>query len=119
MMPGLYRDRKLDVISIFEAVGELTAGKITQEDFVEIEKRACPGPGSCSGLFTANTMACLTEALGLSLPGCATSHAISDEKLEIARKTGALTVELAMKNVKPRNFVSSPRKSRALLWLVT
>jgi len=114
MMPGVYRDRKLDVISIFEAVGELTAGKITQEDFVEIEKRACPGPGSCSGLFTANTMACLTEALGLSLPGCATSHAISDEKLEIARETGALTVELAMKNVKPRDFVTRGSFENAL-----
>src|SRR4030042_136110 len=79
MMPGVYKDRKLDVISIFEAVGELTAGSITQEDFVEIEKRACPGPGSCSGLFTANTMAWLTAALGLSPPGCATSHAISGE----------------------------------------
>ena len=114
MMPGQYKDRKLDVISIFEAVGELTAGKITQEDFVEIEKRACPGPGSCSGLFTANTMACLTEALGLSLPGCATSHAISDEKLEIARETGALTVELAMKNVKPRDFVTRGSFENAL-----
>lgn len=114
MMPGLYKDRKLDVISIFEAVGELNAGKITQEDFVEIEKRACPGPGSCSGLFTANTMACLTEALGLSLPGCATAHAISDEKLEIARKTGALTVELAMKNVKPRDFITRGSFENAL-----
>jgi dihydroxy-acid dehydratase len=114
MMPGQYKDRKLDVISIFEAVGELTAGKITQEDFVEIEKRACPGPGSCSGLFTANTMACLTEALGLSLPGCATSHAISDEKLEIARETGALTVELAMKNIKPRDFVTRGSFENAL-----
>lgn len=114
MMPGLYKDRRLDVISIFEAVGELTAGKITQEDFVEIERRACPGPGSCSGLFTANTMACLTEALGLSLPGCATSHAISDEKLEIARKTGALAVELAMKKVKPRDFVTRGSFENAL-----
>jgi len=114
MMPGVYKDRKLDVISIFEAVGELTAGSITQEDFVEIEKRACPGPGSCSGLFTANTMACLTEALGLSLPGCATSHAISDEKLEIARKTGALAVELAINNVKPRDFVTRGSFENAL-----
>lgn len=106
MMPGQFKDRKLDVISIFEAVGELKAGKIDQDEFVEIEKRACPGPGSCSGLFTANTMACLTEALGLSMPGCATSHAISDEKLEIARKTGALAVELAVKKVKPRDIVT-------------
>src|SRR5512136_695093 len=101
MMPGQYGDRRLDVISIFEAVGELTAGKITDKDFFEIERRACPGAGSCSGLFTANTMACLTEALGMSLSGCATSHAISDEKLRIARRTGALAVELVLKNKKP------------------
>jgi dihydroxy-acid dehydratase len=106
MMPGVYKDRKLDVISIFEAVGELTAGKITEDDFVEIEKRACPGPGSCSGLFTANTMACLTEALGLSVSGCATSHAISEEKLQMARKSGALAVELVRRGKRPRSFVS-------------
>lgn len=106
MMPGVYKDRKLDVISIFEAVGELTSGKINQEDFDQIEKRACPGPGSCSGLFTANTMACLTEALGLSVEGCATTHAISDEKLRQARKTGALCVELALKGIKPQDIVT-------------
>ncbi len=106
MMPGVYKDRKLDVISIFEAVGELTAGKISEEEFQEIERRACPGAGSCSGLFTANTMACLTEALGLSIPGCATQHAISKEKRETARRTGALAVELARENRRPRDFVT-------------
>ncbi len=114
MMPGVYKDRKLDVISIFEAVGELTAGKITEEDFDEIERRACPGPGSCSGLFTANTMACLTEALGLSMSGCATSHAISKEKLAMARKTGALAVELVRDGVKPRDLVTKESFENAL-----
>jgi dihydroxy-acid dehydratase len=114
MMPGVYKDRKLDVISIFEAVGELTAGKITKEDFEQIEKRACPGPGSCSGLFTANTMACLTEALGLSLPGCATAHAVSKEKLDMARRTGALAVELVRKGVKPRDIVTRASFENAL-----
>lgn len=114
MMPGVYKDRKLDVISIFEAVGELTAGKITQEDFDQIERRACPGPGSCSGLFTANTMACLTEALGLSLEGCASSHAISDEKLKIARRTGALCVELVRKGIKPRDLITRASFENAL-----
>ncbi len=114
MMPGVYKDRKLDVISIFEAVGELKAGKITEEDFGEIERRACPGPGSCSGLFTANTMACLTEALGLSISGCATSHAISKEKLDIARRTGALAVELVLKDRKPKDFVTRDSFENAL-----
>jgi len=114
MMPGIYKNRKLDVISIFEAVGELTAGKITKDDFDEIEKRACPGAGSCSGLFTANTMACLTEALGLSVEGCATSHAISDEKLRIARQSGALAVEIALKELKPRDIVTRESFENAL-----
>ena len=114
MVPGVYKDRKLDVISIFEAVGELNAGKISENDFAEIEKRACPGPGSCSGLFTANTMACLTEALGLSISGCATSHAISEGKLDIARRTGALAVDLVRKGCKPRDLVTRESFENAL-----
>jgi len=114
MVPGVYKDRKLDVISIFEAVGELKAGKLTESDFEEIEKRACPGPGSCSGLFTANTMACLTEALGLSISGCATSHAISEGKLDIARRTGALAVDLVRKGCKPRDLVTRESFENAL-----
>jgi dihydroxy-acid dehydratase len=114
MVPGVYKDRKLDVISIFEAVGELKAGKLTESDFAEIEKRACPGPGSCSGLFTANTMACLTEALGLSISGCASSHAISEGKLDIARRTGALAVDLVRKGCKPRDLVTRESFENAL-----
>ena len=114
MVPGIYKERKLDVISIFEAIGELSAGTITQEDFVEIEKRACPGPGSCSGLFTANTMACLTEALGLSVSGCATAHAVSEEKLKIARRTGALVVDLVRRSCKPRDMVKRDSFENAL-----
>ncbi|MBU0624223.1 MAG: dihydroxy-acid dehydratase, partial [Candidatus Thermoplasmatota archaeon] len=114
MVPGVYKDRKLDVISIFEAVGELKAGKITENDFEEIEKRACPGPGSCSGLFTANTMACLTEALGLSISGCASSHAISEGKLDIARRSGALAVDLVRKGCKPRDLVTRDSFENAL-----
>ncbi len=114
MMPGVYKDRRLDVISIFEAMGEFTAGRISQADFDEIERRACPGPGSCSGLFTANTMACLTEALGLSMSGCATSHAVSDEKLKIARRSGSLAVKLVREGRKPRDFVTKASFENAL-----
>jgi dihydroxy-acid dehydratase len=114
MVPGAYKDRRLDVISIFEAVGELKAGKITGSDFEEIERRACPGPGSCSGLFTANTMACLTEALGLSISGCASSHAISEGKLDIARRTGALAVDLVRNGCKPRDIVTRDSFENAL-----
>ena len=114
MMPGVYKDRKLDVISIFEAVGELSAEKITLDDFDQIEKRACPGPGSCSGLFTANTMACLTEAMGLSVEGCATTHAISDEKARQARKSGAVCVDLVRKGIKPKEIITRDSFENAL-----
>ena len=114
MVPGVYKDRKLDVISIFEAVGELMSEKITLDDFDQIERRACPGPGSCSGLFTANTMACLTEALGLSIEGCGTTHAISEEKLRQARRTGSLCVEIVRKGIKPRDIVTRDSFENAL-----
>ncbi len=114
MMPGQYGDRRLDVISIFEAVGELTANKITESEFLEIEKRACPGAGSCSGLFTANTMACLTEALGMSVSGCATSHAVSAEKLRIARRTGEVAVALVREMSLPREIVTRDSFDNAL-----
>ncbi len=114
MMPGEYKDRRLDVISIFEAVGELSAGRITEEDFTEIERRACPGPGSCAGLFTANTMACLTEALGLSVTGCGTAHAISERKLKMAYETGRLSVKLALDKTTPRSIVTKKSFENAL-----
>jgi dihydroxy-acid dehydratase len=114
MMPGEYKDRRLDVISIFEAVGELKAGTITQDDFDEIERRACPGAGSCSGLFTANTMSCLTEALGLSIPGCGTMHAVSKDKLGMARRSGELAVQLAKEGTRPRGIVTKESFENAI-----
>ena len=114
MMPGEYKGRRLDVISIFEAIGELRAGRITQEEFEQVECRACPGPGSCAGLFTANTMACMTEALGLSVPGCATTHADSKEKLAQARKSGELAVQLALDGRRPRGIVTADSFENAI-----
>ena len=80
MLPGKYNGETVDLINVYEAVGAVKAGKMTEDELLELEKCACPGAGSCAGLFTANTMACLTEAMGMSLPGCATSHAVSAEK---------------------------------------
>ncbi|MGB2581531.1 MAG: dihydroxy-acid dehydratase [Thermoplasmata archaeon] len=114
MMPGEYKGRRLDVISIFEAVGELAAGHIDDDDFREIERRACPGAGSCAGLFTANTMSCMTEALGLSVPGCATSHALTETKREMAYETGKLAVELVRKGTRPRDIVDEKSFENAL-----
>lgn len=94
MMPGKYKDRETDLITVYEAVGEFSAGKISEEEVYEIEKCACPGAGSCSGLFTANTMACMVETLGLSLPLCATTHAVDEDNKVLAKATGSRIVEM-------------------------
>ena len=105
MEVGKDGDRSLDLQSVFEAIGAYSAGTMTESDVRRIECSACPGRGSCSGLFTANTMACLTEALGLSLTGCATCLADDVRKLAIARATGRRIVELVKADVKPRDIV--------------
>ncbi len=106
MEVGKHGDKSLDLQSVFEAVGSYSAGKIDENELRMIECAACPGKGSCSGLFTANTMACLTETLGLSLTGCATALADDNRKLAIARETGRRIVELVKKDIKPRDIVS-------------
>ncbi|NLI74517.1 MAG: dihydroxy-acid dehydratase [Euryarchaeota archaeon] len=106
MEAGELEGEKIDLQSVFEALGAHSAGRATDEDVIAVECAACPGEGSCSGLFTANTMACLTEAMGLSLTDCATSLATSNHKLEIARETGRRIVELARSNITPRSIVT-------------
>jgi dihydroxy-acid dehydratase len=102
MESGELNGAQLDLQSVFEALGSCKAGKMSEADVLNIERCACPGEGACAGLFTANTMACLTEALGLSLPGCGTSMANSKLKREIARLTGRIAVRLALNEIKPR-----------------
>lgn len=105
MEVGKHDGESLDLQSVFEAIGLYKAGK-AEEDYVKtIECAACPGQGSCSGLFTANTMACLTETLGLSLTGCATALAVDDKKLEIARESGRRIVQLVKDGIKARDIV--------------
>ena len=106
MEVGRSGDRTLDLQSVFEAVGSHSAGTMTEDEVKQIECAACPGRGSCSGLFTANTMACLTEALGLSLTGCGTCLADDTRKLSIARATGRRIVEMVRNDIKPRDIVS-------------
>lgn len=106
MLPGYFRGREVDLIDVFEGVGMYRSGKISLEDLVELENEACPGCGTCAGMFTANTMACVTEALGMSLPGCATAHAVSAKKLRIARRSGELIVELVKRGIKPSDIMT-------------
>jgi dihydroxy-acid dehydratase len=115
MKAGLYKGKKIGLIHVFEAIGEYRKGRIGVEELMEIERKACPGPGSCSGLFTANTMAILTEAMGLSLPYSATALAISDERKELAYRTGLKVVELVRKGLNVRKFMSREAFENAIM----
>ena len=107
MLTGHYKGRRLDLVrDTFEAVGRYKRGEISKHDMDQLEINACPGPGSCQGLFTANTMSCLTEAMGMSLVGCATSLAVSSKKARIAHESGKQAVELVKKNIKPRSILN-------------
>ncbi len=106
MLPGRLDNKDITLITAFEGVGGVQAGKISPDELKRIEDTCCPGCGSCQGLYTANTMACMTEALGMSLPGCATAHAVDAKKERIAHASGRRIVELVKKNIKPLDIVS-------------
>lgn len=114
MAASSYKGKNADLITVFEAVGELSSGKITEDDLYELESCACSGAGSCSGLFTANTMACVTETLGMSLPYCATSLALSDAKNDLARKSGARIVEMVKEDLKPSDIMTQSAFENAI-----
>lgn len=109
MLAGFYEGKKVGLISVFEAVGDYTVGKISDRELKRLEDVACPTCGSCSGLFTANTMSCLTEALGMSLPYCATTPATSSLKIRIAKESGERIVKMVYEDLKPSNIMK--RKS--------
>jgi dihydroxy-acid dehydratase len=107
MEAGDLKNESLDLQSVFEALGSYSAGNVDEEFVKTVECAACPGKGSCSGLFTANSMACLTEVMGMSLTGCGTSLAVDPKKLEIAKESGRRIVELVRKNIRPRDIVTA------------
>ncbi|MEM2507482.1 MAG: dihydroxy-acid dehydratase, partial [Nitrososphaeria archaeon] len=109
MLAGFYEGKKVGLISVFEAVGDYTVGKISGRELKRLEDVACPTCGSCSGLFTANTMSCLTEALGMSFPYCATTPATSSLKVRIAKESGERIVKMVYENLRPSNIMK--RKS--------
>jgi len=107
MLAGRRGKERLDLVThTFEAIGKYKAGEITLEELLELEGAACPSSGACQGMFTANTMACLTEALGMSLPYCGTSPAPLAEKKRIAEASGEKIVELVKNNIKPRDILN-------------
>jgi len=115
MEPGRKDENGLDLQSVFEALGANKAGKMSEAEVLEIERCACPGQGACSGLFTANTMACLTEALGLSLTGCGSMLATDYRKKELARATGRRIVELVKEGLNARKVVRKGSFTNAIV----
>jgi dihydroxy-acid dehydratase len=114
MKPGEFKGKPVDFISVSEGVGAVSSGEMTEEELNELERCACPGAGSCAGLFTANTMACVTEALGMSLPYCATAHAVDAKKRRIARQSGAQIIELLDKNITPSKIMTQEAFENAI-----
>ena len=107
--PGHYKGQDLQIVSVFEAVGSFTAGKMSREDFECIERKALPGVGACGGMYTANTMSSSVEAVGMSLPYSSTMAAEDDEKRQSAAKSMEVLVEAVKNNLRPRDIVT--RKS--------
>ena len=115
MLPGRYHGRDISVSQSFEAAGEFAAGKITEVDMTSIEAAACPGCGSCAGLFTANTMNCLTEALGMGLPGNGTiPAAYTGARRQLAKRAGHVVMELLKKDIKPRDILTEKAFENAI-----
>jgi dihydroxy-acid dehydratase len=107
MHSGILKGKRLSLVNdTFEAIGKFKKGIISSEELEQLELCACPGPGSCQGMYTANTMACITEALGMSLPTCATSLAITSHKRRIAFESGRRIVELIKRNITPRKIMT-------------
>lgn len=106
MLAGNIGKRDVDLISVFEGVGARQAGKISEDEILELENNACPGVGSCSGMYTANSMNCLSEALGLALPGNGTIPAVSAARLRLAKEAGKRIMGLVERDIKPRDIAT-------------
>ena len=109
ILPGEYKGQQLNIVSVFEAVGQFSAGKMSEQDFCEIERRAIPGSGSCGGMYTANTMSSSFEALGMSLPYSSTMANVENEVVDNVRRAAQVVVQAVQKDIKPRDIVT--RKS--------
>ena len=112
--PGRYAGRDLTVVSAFEAVGEFSAGKIDAAELLEVERRACPGAGSCGGMFTANTMSSVIEAMGMSLPYSSTMAAEDTEKADNASQSAVALVEAIGRDLRPRQILTRPAFENAI-----
>ena len=114
MLAGHVKGKKRSLSSMFEAVGSYAAGIMTEEDVKEFENKVCPTCGSCSGMYTANSMNCLTEALGMGLPGNGTIPAVYSERIKLAKKAGMQVMEMLKKNIRPRDIMTEQAFMNAL-----
>jgi dihydroxy-acid dehydratase len=114
MLAGRRGGEPLTLTTMFEAVGAVSAGKMTEAELKSLENIACPGCGSCAGMFTANSMNCVTEALGLALPGNGTIPAVMAERIRLAKKTGVLIMEVLRKDIRPRAILTKSAFMNAL-----
>ena len=114
MLAGHVKGRKTSLSSMFEAVGAYAAGKMTEDDVYDYECHTCPTCGSCSGMYTANSMNCLTEALGMGLPGNGTIPAVYSERLKLAKKAGYAVMEMLRQDIRPRDIITKEAIMNAL-----
>jgi dihydroxy-acid dehydratase len=118
IMPGVWRDKPVDIVSVFEAVGQHAAGTLGDADLADLEAHACPGAGSCGGMYTANTMASAIEALGLSLPNSSAQAAISPDKRGDCERAGAAVVNLLERGIRPRDILTRPAFENAITTVI-
>ncbi len=113
-LPGTYRGRAIDIVDVFEGIGAASEGRITADELLEIERRACPGAGSCAGMFTANTMASVGEAIGMSLPGSAAIPAVDPRLRAMAHASGVAVMKLLEAGIRPRDIMTRPAFENAV-----
>ena len=114
ILPGNYNGRSLDITSVFEAIGACATGAITEQELYEVERRACPGEGACGGMFTANTMSSIAEAIGMSLPGSASPPAVDRRREDDARDAGRAVVRMLELGITPRQIMTKQAFENAI-----
>ena len=113
-LPGVHNGKNIDITTVFEAIGANAAGKMSQQELEEIEREACPGEGACGGMFTANTMSSIAEALGMSLPGSASPPAVDSRRDDDAQRAGAAVVNLLRLGIYPRDIMTKKAFENAI-----
>jgi dihydroxy-acid dehydratase len=118
ILPGTFQGRQVDIISVFEAIPQHAAGKMSDEALADLEQHACPGAGSCGGMYTANTMASAIEALGLSLPNSSAQAAVSNDKREDCVRAGAAVAHLIEREIRPRDILTRQAFENAIVTII-